>query len=468
MIKHIHLIGIGGIGMSAIAQLLLKQGWKVSGCDLKQNELTAQLKSLGIRVWIGHDAGHLEQVDTVAYSSAVGESNPEIQEAKRRGMRLMKRAEILSLLMQDKTVITVTGMHGKTTTASLASYLLSEARLFPTAAVGGILMNLGGNALTGEGRYFVAEADESDGSFLCYHPDYSLITNIDYEHMDYYRDFSAIQTAFRTFIEQTKPGGILFCWQDDPYLRGILKGYRQKVVYFGLGLTADVSASNIRLQGLTSEFDCLRKQKFFGHFKLCLGGNHNILNALAVIALAAELEIDAETIKAALFNYKGTRRRLEEKFRSAEVLVLDDYGHHPAEIKATLEAVKLLNPRRLLVIFQPHRYTRTKFLLDDFAGCFTLADYVVITDIYPAGETEIPGVSGYSIYERLIPQKHQQAKFLAKDDILDFTLSILKPQDIVLFLGAGDITKISDELAKVLKDKGNLKGRRASSKAYQL
>jgi UDP-N-acetylmuramate--alanine ligase len=460
MAKHIHLIGIGGIGMSAVAQLLIRQGWRVSGCDLKESTLTSQLRRDNIPIWIGHDAQHLDAVDTVAFSSAIPEDNPEIQEARCRGIRLMRRAEILSLLMQDKTVITVTGMHGKTTTASLAAYLLTEAGLLPTVAVGGILQNLGANALVGQGEFFVAEADESDSSFLCYHPDYSIITNIDYEHLDYYRDFSSIQEAFRLFIDQTKQTGRLFCWRDDPYLANLLKDYKYRVVFFGLQPGADVYASNITFGELTSEFDCFWDRGLIGHFQLSLGGKHNILNALAVIALGLELGIDKELIKAALVSYQGTRRRLETKFRSQEILVLDDYGHHPTEIKATLEAVRSLNPRRLLVIFQPHRYTRTKLLLDSFASCFDLADYVIITDIYSAGEPPIAGVSGYSIYERLKARaKHfNQLAFLPKENILDHVLNILNPQDIVLVLGAGDITKISDELAEVLKRQAQEKG----------
>ena len=439
--------------MSAVAQLLLKKAaYRISGCDLKENELIKNLRQIGVSVCVGHNHQHLETVDTVVYSSAIPEDNPEIQEAKRRGIQLMKRAEILSLLMQDKTVITVTGMHGKTTTASLVSYLLSEAGLFPTVAVGGILKNLGGNALLGSGRFFVAEADESDGSFLYYHPDYSIITNIDYEHLDYYQDFTSLQEAFKRFINQTRDDGCLFCWRDDAYLGNLLRDYKKRLVFFGFKENADLYVANITLQGLTSEFDCFWDRKLIGHFKIGLGGRHNILNALAVIALGLELGIDRELIKAALVSYQGTRRRLEIKFKSKEFVVLDDYGHHPTEIKATIEAVRLLNPRRLLVIFQPHRYTRTKMLLEAFASSFDLADYVIITDIYPAGEPPIEKVSGYSIYEKLKSRKYsEQIKFLAKENILNHVLNILKPQDIVLVLGAGDITKISDALAEALK-----------------
>ncbi|MBU0549600.1 MAG: UDP-N-acetylmuramate--L-alanine ligase, partial [Candidatus Omnitrophica bacterium] len=288
MFKNIHLIGIGGIGMSAVAELLLRKGYKISGCDLKENELIRRLRSEGVIIWTEHNSRHLELADTLVYSSAITLDNPEIKEAKSRGIKLLKRAEILAYLMQEKTVITVTGMHGKTTTASMASYLLSEAGLFPTVAVGGILHNLGANALIGEGRFFVAEADESDGSFLCYHPDYSIITNIDYEHLDYYRDFDSILKAFGLFINQTRENGCLFYYKDEPYLSNLLKDYTKRLVSFGFNQSADVFALNITAKAFNSEFDCFLKGEFISHFSVSLGGRHNILNALSVIALGME------------------------------------------------------------------------------------------------------------------------------------------------------------------------------------
>ncbi len=465
MIKHIHLLGIGGIGMSAVAQLLLtSEKFRVSGCDLRENELIINLRQNGALVWIGHSRRHLETVDIVVYSSAISGDNPEIKEAKELGIQLMKRAEILAYLMQDKTVITITGMHGKTTTTSLASHLLNEAGLLPTVAIGGILQNLGRNALVGEGRFFVAEADESDGSFLYYRPHYSIITNIDYEHLDYYRDFSSIQKAFRCFIDKTDQDGCLFCWRDDPNLNNLLKDYRNRKIFFGLDRNADIYALNIKLQGLTSEFDCFYNEKFIGHFRINLVGKHNILNALPVIALGLELGINREYIRKALLSYQGTKRRLEMKFHSADYLIFDDYGHHPTEIRATLEAVRLLRPKRLLVIFQPHRYTRTKFLLDSFVNCFDQADYLIITDIYPAGEKPIEGISGYSLYERLRLKGYPCVRFLPEKDILTHILRILNPKDVVLVLGAGSITKLSDELAGILKRQ--VEEKRTVGKAY--
>lgn len=451
--------------MSAVAHLLLKRGLQISGCDLKENDIVQGLRSEGVTVWTEHSSRHLEAVDTLVYSSAIPQNIPEIKEAKRRGIRLMKRAEILAYLMEDKTVITVTGMHGKTTTASLASCLLSEAGLLPTVAVGGIIQNLGGNALLGEGRFFVAEADESDGTFLYYHPDYSIITNIDYEHLDYYKNFNSVLETFGCFINQTRDNGCLYWWRDDIHLTKLLKGYKKKALSFGLEQNADVRALNITPGPFKSEFDFILNNKFVARFKAGVGGRHNILNSLPVIGLGLELGISLETVKSALINYKGTRRRLQIKFESPDYLILDDYGHHPTEIKATLETIKLLSPKRLLVIFQPHRYTRTKLLLDSFGSCFDLADRAIITDIYPAGEPPIDGISGRSICEKLESRKHPGAEFLHKDDIVDYVLKTLNAGDVVLVLGAGDITKISDELAAVLKRE--IQDKRTVSGAYQ-
>lgn len=462
--KHIHLMGIGGIGMSAIAQLLLKKGLRISGCDLKESELIDELRANGAHIWMGHSPLHLESVDTLVHSSAIRPDNPEFGEAKRRGIQVMKRAQILAYLMQDKTTVTVSGMHGKTTTASLAACLLSEAGLLPTIAVGGIIRSLGSNVSLGEGRFFVAEADESDGSFLYYQPDYSIITNIDYEHLDYYQDFDSILEVFWRFINQTRNGGCLFYCFDDPNLRNLLKGYKKRAVSFGLSADANIYAANIKLYGLCSEFDGYQNGQYISHFRLNLAGRHNISNSLSAIALGLELGIDTDLIKSVLFNYKGTRRRLEVKFKSEDFLVLDDYGHHPTEIKATLEAVRGFCSRKLLVIFQPHRYTRTKLLLDSFVMSFDLADYLIICDIYPAGEPPIEGISGYSIYEKIKQRGHPEAKFLFKQEISARVLEILSPGDVVLVLGAGDITKVGDELASILQRESQ--GKRAISKAH--
>lgn len=450
--KQYHLIGIGGIGMSSVAQLLLRCGKKVSGSDLKENKITQELKNLGAEIVIGHNAANVKRAGLIVYSTAIKENNPEIIEAKRLGIPMIKRAEALANLMLNKTVITVTGSHGKTTTTSLVSCLLLEANLYPTVAIGGILKNIDTNACLGNGRFFVAEADESDGSFLYYRPKYSIITNIDREHLDYYKTLENEISAFKEFLKHTEEGGCLFCCADDENLMKILKGYKNKYILFGLKDNADIIAKNIQLKGLSSEFDCFYKHKFIHRFKLSLGGRHNISNALAVIALGLELGIDFKIINNALARFRGAHRRLEIKFKSNGITVIDDYAHHPTEIRATLEAAKELNPKRLIAIFQPHRFSRTKLLLGEFGASFCASDIVIITDIYPASEVPIEGITGRKVYDKikeLSPGK--EAKFLPKAEIIESLLKILKPGDLVITLGAGDIARLSDELAEKLK-----------------
>lgn len=449
---HYYLIGIGGIGMSGIAQLLLSGGLKVSGSDIKESKITQELKSLGAQVFIGHNAVNIQGADLIVYSSAIKEDNPEVREAKKKGIPLIKRAQALAQLMKDKTVITITGSHGKTTTTSLVSYLLLEAGLSPTVVIGGILKNIDTNARLGNGNFFVAEADESDGSFLYYRPKYSIITNIDREHLDYYKEFKNELEAFREFLNKTKVDGCVFCCGDDDNLKELLKGYKNRYVLFGLKGGADIFPRNIQTKGLTSQFDCFYNGKFIHRFNLALGGEHNISNALSVIALGLELGIDLAVIKKIVKDYKGAKRRLEVKFNNEKYLVIDDYAHHPTEIKAALSAIRNLKFSRLIVVFQPHRYTRTKLLLDEFGRCFTSADYLIITDIYPAGEPPQEGITAGLICDKIKENSpDQKVHFLPKQEITGHILKMIKPGDLLITLGAGDITKISDELVDELK-----------------
>ncbi|MDD5155562.1 MAG: UDP-N-acetylmuramate--L-alanine ligase [Candidatus Omnitrophica bacterium] len=450
--RHIHFVGIGGIGMSGIARLFLCRGARVSGSDLKENKITAQLKKEGADVFTGHDAANISGADLVVYSSAIAAENPEIAAAKKQGVSLIKRAQALSLLMQDKITVTVAGSHGKTTTTSLVSCLLLEAGLNPTVAIGGILKNIDNNACSGEGEFFVAEADESDGSFLYYKPRYSIVTNIDREHLDYYGDFENEVAAFGKFIRRTGEGGCLFCCNDDAALKRILNGYRGKYVLFGLSEEAQVYPRNISVNGLNSEFDCYRGNKLVSRFCLSLAGRHNISNALAVIALGLELGIEVKVIKRVLSEYKGAGRRTEIKFKNDQYLVIDDYAHHPAEIKATLAALRDVKPGRIIAVFQPHRFSRTKLLLEEFGRSFGLADYVIISDIYPAGELPIEGVSAVNILDKI--KEHSPAKeaiYLPKEEISAHILRIMRPQDLVVTLGAGDIVRVCDELVEKIK-----------------
>jgi UDP-N-acetylmuramate--alanine ligase len=454
MKKYYHLIGIGGIGMSGIAHLLLKSGFQVSGSDLKENRITDELKKLGATIFLSHRAQNITRQDVVIYSSAIKEDNCEVIQAKIAGIPLIKRAQALAELMQQKTAITVAGSHGKTTTTSLISYMLLEAGLCPTVAIGGILNNICANACLGSGEFFVAEADESDGSFLSYTPKYSVITNIDQEHLDYYHNFDNELSAFKAFIKRTLKEGCVFACADDPNLLKIISDYAGRVLFFGLNSPADIYAKNILFTGLASDFDGYFKNKFISRFHLALGGRHNVSNALAVIGLGLELGIDLGCIRRSLEGYKGAGRRLEIKFKNDLYLVIDDYAHHPSEIKATLAALANLKVKRKIVVFQPHRYSRTQLLLNEFAQSFDQADYLIITDIYAAGEQPIEGVSSQELLKKIKEQvAYKDIIYLAKDDIVKHLLSIIQAGDLVISLGAGDIVRVTDALAAELKEK---------------
>jgi UDP-N-acetylmuramate--alanine ligase len=454
MKKYYHFIGIGGIGMSGIAQLMLKSGFRVSGSDLKENQNTHELKKLGAIIFIGHEAKNITAQDVVVYSSAISEDNPELCQAKALGISLIQRAQALASLMQDKTAITIAGSHGKTTTTSMVSYMLLEAGLRPTVAIGGVLNNINTNACLGSGDFFVAEADESDGSFLNYSPKYSIITNIDREHLDYYHNFENELEAFRSFIKRTQKSGCLFVCYDDCHLLKMVSIHKGQHLTFGLNKGADVYATNVIFNGLSSEFDCYFKNKLISRFYLALGGKHNISNSLAVIALGLNLGIDLECIRRTLAGYQGAGRRLQIKFQNDQYLVIDDYAHHPCEIKATLSAIDNLKGRRKIVIFQPHRYSRTQLLLEDFAQSFQQADYLILTDIYAASEKPIPGVNAQKLLEKIkVNLKDKEVIYLTKENILKHLLGMLSQNDLVITLGAGDIVKISDALVEKLKQK---------------
>jgi len=434
--------------MSSIARILLAKGAKVSGSDLKETKILEELRRLGTDIYLGHAPSNIKGASLVVYSSAVGLDNPEIVEAKESQIPVIKRAQMLAQLMQEKKVVTVTGAHGKTTTASLISHLLLEAGFSPTVAVGGILRNLNSNAYLGEGDFFVAEADESDGSFLYYHPDYSVITNLDYEHLDYYQSFTNLLEAFRKFLDNTKDGGCLFCCGDDTNLKQIVDDYKKRYLLYGLSEDNYIYPRDIEFNGLSSSFACFYEHKLVDRFTLSLGGRHNIVNVLAVIGLGLELGIDLGKIKKAVSTFKGARRRLEIKLDTDGLLVIDDYAHHPTEIRATLAALKNLNRKRTVAVFQPHRYTRTKLLLDEFGKCFSDVDTLIITDIYPAGEKPIENITAYSIVDCVRNNGGTQVSYLPKENLVEYLLKTTRPGDLLVTLGAGDITEISDELAQ--------------------
>ncbi|MFH1692620.1 MAG: UDP-N-acetylmuramate--L-alanine ligase [Candidatus Omnitrophota bacterium] len=451
MLKHIHFIGIGGIGVSAIAQLALKKADKVTGSDAKSSEITDKLKRLGIDVKIGHDARHVEGADLVVYSSAIPADNPELTAARIQGIPVKKRAEFLNILMAEKTVVTVSGAHGKTTTSSLAARLLCEAGFGPTVAVGGILCEDGDNAKFGQSPYFVAEADESDGSFLLYSPDYSIITNIDEEHMDYFRSRDNLLDSFSRFIHQTKQGGCVFYCRQDAALTSLVVESGVRSVSFGFTPQADFYPEDMVFLSDGLVFNCMCYGKLLGKVVLKLIGRHNVLNAMAVIALGMALGISFIKIRSILADFKGVQRRFQTKYDGLDVKIVDDYAHHPTEIQATLEAASLSLRRRLVVVFQPHRYTRTQVLLDRFARCFYKSDHLVVTDIYAAGEEAISGVDAQCVVDRIRAHVKTPVDYVARSEVVNYLKGVVCQDDLILFLGAGDITKISDEFAGIFK-----------------
>jgi UDP-N-acetylmuramate--alanine ligase len=450
MSRHYHFIGIGGIGMSSIAQLLLKQGERVSGSDIKTSDIILSLINQGAKINIGHAASNIENPDVVVYTSAVRPDNVELRCAQERGIPVLKRAQMLSRLTDGKTCIAVAGSHGKTTTTSLVSFMLTEAKLDPTVSIGGLISNFDKNAWLGEGAYFITEADESDGSFLFLSPHYSIITNIDFEHVDYYHSWDNIKEAYKKFISNTDTGGCVFINGDDSILTQIIRETQKRYISFGLTSNSDVYARDIQDNAHCSTFVCMHKTAKKGLITINIPGRHNILNALAAISLGIELEIDFNTIKDSIYKYKGVRRRFQVKVKKDNVMVIDDYGHHPAEIKATLEAARTVGNKRLVVVFQPHRYTRTKYLLDSFAQSLAPSDYLIITDIYAAGEDPIPDIKAENLYNRIRELGHKNVFFCPKEKITEHLLGVVRSGDLVLTLGAGDIYKISDELAQRL------------------
>ncbi|MBF0521666.1 MAG: UDP-N-acetylmuramate--L-alanine ligase [Candidatus Omnitrophica bacterium] len=451
--QHYHFIGIGGIGMGALASLLLDKGCRVSGSDLRENYVTAQLKEKGAQVFVGHKAENVEGADYIIFSSAVKDDNPEMQEAKKRNIPIIRRAELLAGLMKDYTEITIAGAHGKTTTTSMVANLLQVAAFDPTIAVGGIVNQTKKNAQLGKSKYFVAEVDESDGSFLNFSPDFSIITNIDFEHADYYKDLAEITATYEKFILKTKPHGVLIGCGEDPRLLALLQKNKKKFMTYGFSKDCDVFAQNVLLGAFVCRYECYFKNKKLGEIVLNVPGEHNVLNSLACVCLGLSLDIPFDTIKESLRQFKGVQRRLELIGELDGVRVMDDYGHHPTEIVATLKAASRFGQKRLVVAFQPHRYSRVQALFKEFSECFALADYLIITDIYAASEKPIDGVHSEILVENVRQKTKKEVLYLKKDDILKHLLEIVRQGDCILTLGAGDITQISKQLVQALKEK---------------
>jgi UDP-N-acetylmuramate--alanine ligase len=448
----IHFVGIGGIGMSGIAELLHNQGYEVSGSDLKESDTTRRLSVMGCAIYYGHHPDHVNDAHVVVMSSAVHADNPEIVAAMKRQIPVIPRAEMLAELMRMKQGIAIAGSHGKTTTTSLIATILNKAGLDPTIVIGGKLNSIGGNARLGEGEYIVAEADESDGSFLKLNPILAIITNIDPEHMEHFKTMDNLREAFVTFANKVPFYGAAIVCLDHPEIQYILPKIQKRIVTYGVSPQADLQAIHIRQEAFETIFDLVIHQVPSGEIRVRMPGKHNALNALAAIATARELGIDLETTKAALRAFEGIQRRFQLRHEIEDIYIIDDYGHHPREIEATLRAAKSGWQRRVIAIFQPHRYTRVRDLADEFHRCFYQADKLIVTDIYPAGEAPIEGINAQNLYEGILQHGHRDVTYIPdKNDIAPALAAIVRPGDMVITLGAGDIWKVGDELAELIK-----------------
>jgi UDP-N-acetylmuramate--alanine ligase len=451
-IKHIHFVGIGGIGMSGIAEVLLNLGYKVSGSDMKESDATERLRMLGGEINIGHRAENVASPHVVVISSAVTKENVEVVAAREKQIPVIPRAEMLAELMRLKYGVAIAGAHGKTTTTSMVATVLAAGGIDPTVVIGGKLNSLGTNAKLGQGEFLVAEADESDGSFLKLSPAIAVVTTIDEEHLDYYKDINEIKAAFLTFVNKVPFYGVSVLCLDQPHIQALIPQVQKRYQTYGMSSQADYQAKDISLRALGSRFKVMNHSIDLGTFELSVPGIHNINNSLATIVVARELGIDIEIIRKALRDFSGVQRRFQIKGETKGIIVVDDYGHHPTEIKATLAAAASGMDRRVVVVFQPHRYTRTQHLLEDFFTAFNHADKLVIMDIYAAGETPIPGVSGKALYEGIKKYGHKDATFItSREKILEYLVGTVKTGDLVLTLGAGDVWKIGEQLLENLK-----------------
>lgn len=458
--RIIHFVGIGGIGMSGIAEVLHNLGYEVTGSDLKESETTKKLRDLGVKVYIGHKPENVDDAHVLVISSAVSADNPEVMEAGTRSIPVIPRAEMLAELARLKYGVLVAGAHGKTTTTSLISTVFAHGGLDPTVVIGGRLKATGSNARLGQGDFLVAEADESDGSFLKLSPTIAVVTNIDREHMDFFRTIEALKEAFLSFIDKVPFYGAAIVCIENEYIRELLPSVHRRYITYGLTGEAQLYAENIRKGFMSVRFEAVYKGRNIGVFELPAPGIHNVLNCLAAIGVALILKMDITIVRDALKGFSGIQRRLEFKGEADGIKVFDDYGHHPSEVKATLRAVKeslqvsRQETAKLIVLFQPHRYTRTKDLLDEFSVSFRDADLLVVLDIYPAGELPIEGVTSENLVEKIREAGLNDVIYEKdKEVVASLIISNAKKGDIVLTLGAGNVWKIGEEIVNKLRGK---------------
>jgi UDP-N-acetylmuramate--alanine ligase len=449
-IQHVHFVGIGGSGMSGIAEVLLNLGYRVSGSDEKRSPTTERLVERGARVYLGHAQGHVQGAHVVVTSTAVKPGNPEVEEARRSAIPVIPRAEMLAELMRMKYGVAVAGSHGKTTTTSMVALVLDRGGLDPTVVLGGRLGVLGSGARLGKGEFMVAEADESDRSFLKLSPTLAVVTNIDREHLDTYRDLADLQETFLGFVNKVPFYGSAILCLDDPPVQDILPRVERHFVTYGLSAQAQVSARHVELGPQRTTFEVLEGGRPLGPLSLSVPGAHNVANALAACAVSLELGVPFEKTREALEAFRGVDRRFQVRGEARGVTVVDDYGHHPTEIRATLDALRTRAAgRRTVVLFQPHRYSRTSLLWDDFCRAFHQADVLLVTDVYSAGEEPIPGVTGEALAAAITERGHRQAVYAGDLKAAAERLVVeAREGDMVLTLGAGSVWTAGEELLR--------------------
>ncbi|MDO7906891.1 UDP-N-acetylmuramate--L-alanine ligase [Paenibacillus sp. JX-17] len=450
--EHVHFIGIGGYGMSAIARVMLEMGYTVTGSDVAAQELTEKLAAKGAKIYIGHTAEHVQGADLVVYSTALSKDNVEKVAAEQLQIPVLHRSQMLARLLNERKGVAVAGAHGKTTTSSMIALVMEECGADPTYIIGGEIMNLGTNAKAGQGDYVVAEADESDGSFLQYHPWVGIVLNIEADHLENYGgDFNQLKDAYVQYLSQIRQGGTAIVCGDDENVREMLPQIQARVTTYGIEQKADFMAKNVVLGDRQSTFTLLHQGQELGEIALSVPGKHNVYNAMATVIACLEAGISFEAVKNAIVKFHGAKRRFQVLGEANDILVIDDYAHHPTEIEATISAAKATG-KRIIAVFQPQRYTRTFFLLDAFSRAFGEADEVLITDIYsPAGEKQIEGISSAKLVELIVQNSNKSARYLpTKEDVVADLQSRLQPGDLVLTMGAGDIWKAGYQLAKDL------------------
>jgi len=451
-VKHIHFVGIGGIGMSGIAEVLLKEGFKVSGSDLVRNAIVDRLEQEGANIFIGHAAPHIHEAEAVVTSSAVDVDNPEVLEAQKRKIPLVQRAEMLGELMRFRRGIAIAGTHGKTTTTSLVSAVLAEAKMDPTFVIGGVVNSARTNARLGSGEYLVAEADESDASFLHLQPQMAVVTNIDADHMETYGgNFERLKQTYLAFLQNLPFYGLAVACFDDAEVRNVCLQLARPILSYGIEKGADIRAFNIVFEDRRSFFDVSHLGSELGRFELSMPGTHNVQNALAAIAIASKLGIDMDAVKAALQKFEGIGRRFEHvgmlSIAGGEVEMIDDYAHHPVELKATLDAASGCWPdKRIVAVFQPHRFSRTRDLFDDFAQLLSTVDHLILTEVYPAGEAPIASADGRALSKAIRKRGNDPVFVETLAELTQVLSGYLLPGDILLSLGAGDIGRYANQL----------------------